>query len=82
MSTFPVTSNIEITLQSYYGGPGYPGTPPPLGTPWLTEFTLSVGTTEIDFALAPTLQALLAADPPVFSCPGLVVELGGVTYEF
>lgn len=83
MATYPVTSNTKIHLQSYYGGPGYPGSgEPPPGTPWQTDFVLENGTTEIDFALVPTLQALLAADPPAFVCPGLVVTVGGVEYSF
>jgi hypothetical protein len=48
----------------------------------VTDFELIDGTTEIDLNLIPTLQALLAADPPAFSCPGLTVTVGGVEYSF
>jgi hypothetical protein len=86
--TYSVQSNIAIRLQSYYGGPGYPGTPPPLnadGTasvPWRTDFELVAGITEIPLSDIPTLQALLSADPAVITCPGLVVTVGGVSYSF
>jgi hypothetical protein len=82
VTPFPVSSNRAITLQSYAGGPAYPGTPQPLGTPWLTEWTLIDGTVDVDLSTIPALVALLTADPPCISCPGLTVTVGGVAYSF
>lgn len=82
MTPFPVQSNLAITLQSFAGGPAYPGVPQPVGTPWLTEWTLVDGTVDVDIETIPALVALLTADPPAFSRPGLTVTVGGVEYSF
>ncbi len=83
MIPYPVQSNAAIKLQNFAGGSGaYPGTPQALGVPWLTEWTLVDGTVDVDIETIPALVALLTADPPAFSRPGLTVTVGGVEYSF